>query len=443
MRSGRKAIGIVVLALSLLGQAAAFDLNVDVSQLENGLTVLICPDTTSPTASVFTFVNAGSRDEDRAGITGLAHVFEHMMFRGTPKYPSFVNAVTPLGAENNAWTETDYTAYFLNAEARFLEQMLEIESDRIQNLNFTNETFRTELGPVKEERRRGVADDAEGFLSVEHDRLAYTTHTYQHPVIGWEEDLEKYMTYEDGLQFKNRFYAPNNCVLVVTGNVDVGKTKELVNRFYAGWPRGEAYVPNILPEPRQTEERSMAFTWKDDETPPLLRIGYHIGSARDNLEDLAAMNLINQVLFGQSGRLTKRLRDELALVESVWGNADMRKDPSLTAISARLRRGASLNEVRDTIYGQLQRLTTELIPAAELDRARNNLRSEMIYRLDRPSRIAGSLGSYQLLAGNFRKMFELYDLYGSVTAEKIRSVALTVFAPTNRSVVTLVPKSGV
>src|SRR5690606_2483280 len=119
------------------------------------------------------------------------------------------------------------------------------------------------------------------------------------------------------------------------------------------------------------------------------------------------------------------------------------KDPSLTAISARLRRGASLNEVRDTVYSQLQRLTAELIPAAELDRARNNLRSEMIYRLDRPSRIAGSLGSYQLLAGSYRKMFELYDLYGSVTAEKVRSVALTVFAPTSRTIVTLVPKSGV
>ncbi len=444
MRPRMRGFVLLFLLLSLsLDRASAFDLSVDVSQLENGLTVLICPDTTAPTASVFTFVNAGSRDEDRPGITGLAHVFEHMMFRGTPRFPSFTNAVTPLGAENNAWTTNDYTAYFLNAEARFLEQMLEIEADRIRNLVFTNETFRTELGPVKEERRRGVADDADGFLSVELDRLAYTLHTYHHPVIGWEEDLEQNMTFEDGRQFKNRFYAPNNCILIITGNVDVEKTKELVSRFYSGWERGEAYASQVLPEPAQTEERMKAFTWKDDETPALLRMAFHTGAPGTDLETHAALNLINEVLFSKSGRLTTLLKNELALVESVSGDAELRKDPGLQVIAARMRRGVAIDEVRDSIYSQLNLLGKELIPEDELDRARNNLRAQMIYRLDRPSRIASSLGVYKVLTGNHRAMFELYDLYDTVTAEKIRSLAASLFRAENRTVVTLVPKSGV
>ncbi len=442
----RKCIEIFAILL-LLGvgilNAAGFDLAVDESKLDNGLTVLIAPDTTAATVSVFTFVNAGSRDEDRVGITGLAHVFEHMMFRGTEKFPSFSEVVSPLGAESNAWTTNDYTAYFLNAESRFLDKMLEIESDRIRNLIFTNETFRTELGPVKEERRRGVVDDPEGFLSVELERLAFTVHTYHHPVIGWEEDLEQNMTFEDGLQFKNRHYVPNNCVLVISGNVKIGEARKLVQNYYADWKPGEAYTSLVVTEPAQTAERIKNFAWKDDETPPLMRIAFHISTARSDFESLAALNLINEVLFSKSGRLTSLLKNELALVESVGGDAEMRKDPGLQVVATRLRRGANLAEVRDSIYNHLRQVGAQPISTEELDRARNNLRARMIYGLNSPSRIAGSVGINRLLTGNHRSMIELYNLYAAVTAEKIRSVAAETFTPANRTVVTLVPKSGI
>lgn len=423
--------------------AAGFDITVDESKLNNGLTVLIAPDSTAVTVSVFTFVNAGSRDEDRAGVTGLAHVFEHMMFRGTEKYPVFSDAVSPLGAETNAWTTNDYTAYFLNAESRFLDKMLDIESDRIRNLIFTNETFRTELGPVKEERRRGVVDDPEGFLSVELERLAYTIHTYHHPVIGWEEDLEQNMTSDDGLQFKNRHYVPNNCVLVISGNVAVDEARKAVEKYYGDWKPGEAYTSLVLPEPKQTEERVKNFTWKDDETSPLMRIAFHIPSANQDFESLAAMNLINEVLFSNSGRLTRQLQNDLTLVESISGDGEMRKDPSLAVISARLRKGASLAEVRDSVYSELRRISTTVISDEELDRARNNLRARMIYGLNSPSRIASSLGVNRVITGNYRALMQLFELYASVSPEKIRILASEVFIPTNRTVVTLVPKSGI
>jgi zinc protease len=434
--------GALLVLLAQAGLAAGLALNVDQSTLDNGLMVLICRDTTVPTVSVQTFVNAGSRDEDRPGITGLAHVFEHMMFRGTEKYPDYSNEIAPLGAENNAYTNDDYTCYFVNAEGRFLEKVLDLESDRFKNLNFTNETFRTELGPVKEERRRGMEDPGD-FLSIELFRLAFVAHTYQHPVIGWEEDLETKMTYEDGKQFKEHFYVPNNCVLVICGNVDVAKTRGLVQKYWGSWQRAEPYSPIITPEPRQSEEKTKAFTWKDDETVPMIQIGFHAPSARTNLEGVAALSMIGELLFSESGRLTRELRNNLAMVEGIWGGMEMRKDPSLFTITARVKKDYTLEQVRDSIYAQLEQLRNKLVTPEELDRVRNNLRADLVYNLDRPSRVAGSIGYSQLITGDWKNLMRLYDLYGSITAEKLHTAATETFDRLNRTVVTLVPKNGI
>jgi zinc protease len=434
--------GALIVLLAQAGIGAGLSLNVDQSTLDNGLTLLICRDTTAPTVSVQTFVNAGSRDEDRPGITGLAHVFEHMMFRGTEKYPDYSNEIAPLGAENNAYTNDDFTCYFVNAHASFLEKVLDLESDRFKNLNFTNETFRTELGPVKEERRRGMEDPGD-FLSIELFRLAYTAHTYQHPVIGWEEDLESKMTFEDGRQFKEHFYVPNNCYLVICGNIDIARAKNLAQKYWGGWQRAEPYSPIITTEPRQSEEKIKGFAWKDDETVPMIQVGYHAPSTRTDLESVAALNMIGELLFSESGRLTRKLRNDLSLVEGIWGGMDMRKDPSLFTVSARLKQGVTLEQVRDSIYTQLEQLKTKLVTPEELDRVRNNLRADMVYRLDRPSRIAGSIGYYQLITGDWKNVSRIYDLYGSITAEKLRTAATETFDNLNRTVVTLVPKSGI
>ncbi len=433
--------GVLLALLTQAGLAAGLALDVDQSQLDNGLKVLICRDTTVPTVSVQTFVNAGSRDEDRPGITGLAHVFEHMMFRGTEKYPNYSDVITPLGAENNAYTNNDFTCYFVNAQGKFLEKLLDIESDRFKNLGFTNEIFRTELGPVKEERRRGMENPME-LVDIELSRLAYTAHTYRHPVIGWEEDLETRMTFEDGMQFREHFYVPNNCVLVICGNVDVAKTKELAQKYWGGWQRAEPYAPIITPEPRQAEERTKNFVWKDSETLPTICIAFHAPSARDDLENVAALDMIGELLFSESGRLTRDLKNNLAMVEGIWGGIDVRKDPSLFTITARVRTGYTLEQVRDSIYAQLELLRKDLVAPEQLDRVRNNMRADLVYRLDRPARVASSLGSYQLITGDWRNLMRLYDLYDTTNAERLRTVATATFDDLNRTVVTLVPKSG-
>lgn len=433
---------LLILIMALAATAAAADFNIAVSKttLDNGLTVLISEDHTVPTVSVQTFVNAGSRDEDKPGVTGLAHVFEHMMFHGTKKYPSYTDAVAKLGAENNAYTNDDYTCYFINADARFLDQMLDIESDRIRNLDFTQEAFRTELGPVKEERRHGVEDDPNGYLDIELYEEAYRKHTYQHPVIGWEEDLEVNMTYQDGLDFKNHFYVPNNCYLVIVGNINQQDVLQLVNKYYASWPKAEPYVAKITPEPQQTEERIKNFIWKDDQISPLLLIGYHIPSIKSDLQSVAALEMIQQILFSGSGRLTRLLRNKMSLVESLRGDVNVRKDPGLFVVSARLRRGVELERVADSVYSQIALLTTQPVSTADMKRAVNNLRAQMVYRLDRPARVAGSIGFYQVIGGDYDMMTKLYDMYGQVTPEEIMAIAKQVFDQFNRTVVTLMPK---
>jgi predicted Zn-dependent peptidase len=434
------AAGIALLIL--VAGAAAADLKLDVAteQLENGLTVLTCVDTTVPTVSIQTFVNVGSRDEDRPGITGLAHVFEHMMFRGTERYPAYHDAVARFGAQNNAYTTEDYTCYFVNAAADFLEPILEIESDRIRNLRFTQELFRTELGPVKEERRAYVDDYPRGWLEVELYRLAFREHTYQHPVIGWEEDLEVNMTYEDGLEFKNRFYVPNNCVLVICGNFNRAHTINLVSRYYAGWQAAPPYEPEVQPEPAQDQERVRNYVWKDSQSSPLLMIGYHTGTDCSHLQRMAALQVINHVLFARSGRLTRLLDTKMSLVEAISAEVELKKDPGLFEITAKLVDEGDIEQVRDSILSQMSLLRDEAISPDELNRAGNNLRADMIYDLNRPAAVAGYLGFYKLVCGDWRILYQHYGVYETITVDAVQQAAAEVFADSNRTIVTLSPK---
>lgn len=430
-------IAVLLIAPTLVGQ---IQLPVQVDTLANGLTLITCPDATAPTISVQTFVNAGSRDEDRPGITGLAHVFEHMMFRGTSRYPDYNAAVARFGAQNNAYTTEDYTCYYVHAPAEFLDGVLDIEADRIRNLNFTKETFRTELGPVKEERRRGEEDNAGGWLGVEMLDLAYTKHTYKHPVIGSKEDLETNMTFEDGLQFKNHFYVPNNCILSVAGNFDRDSLRTLVDYYYGDWARGEPYTPHIEAEPPQEHERVKNYVWKDSQTSPLLDLAYHTGAPGKDLQRSAVLQMIARILTSRSGRLTRKLKDDLAWVQSVRADAQFSKDPGLFTIDARLSDGIDLQAVTDTILALLTKLSQDTVSTEEVDRARNSLRADMIYRLERPAGIAGSLGYYDLLTGDWQGLYQMYDVYGQVSPEQIMQIATEVFSENNRTLVTLMPK---
>ena len=426
--------------LSSSGESG-LDLKIEKTVLENGLTILTCEDHTVPTVSYQTFVNVGSRDEAKPGKTGLAHIFEHMMFRGTEKYPDYDQALGNYGPETNAWTGNDCTDYFVDVKAEYLENVIEVEADRIRNLIFNNETFRTELGPVKEERRRFQVDDPGGFLSEKFYELVYKEHTYHHPVIGWEEDLEKNIQVEDGLEFKRTFYSPGYCIISVAGNLDTDEVIKWIREYYGDW---EAQPPpniRIPKEPPQTAERVKDFVWKDSQISPRLLIGYHGPDISVETNDFAALKIISKVLFLRSGRLYRKLYQDLQLVDRIRGEMEENKDPGLFVISAHLKRGKTLDQVKSVILDEIDQLREGPVTETELQKAKNSLKADLLYRLNRPHAVAGTMGFLEAVGGDYNLIFKLQEKYQKITTEDVQEVASRVFSPTNRTVVTLMPKS--
>jgi zinc protease len=437
------AINSILLSLFHLPSSSGkseLDLKIEKTVLDNGLTVLTCEDHTVPTVSYQTFVNVGSRDEAKPGKTGLAHIFEHMMFRGTEKYPDYDQALGNYGPETNAWTGSDCTDYFVDIKAEYLEKVIEVEADRIRNLRFDNETFRTELGPIKEERRSGQVDDPNGFLWERFYELAYEKHTYHHPVIGWEEDLEKNIQVEDGLKFKRTFYSPGHCIISIAGKFDTGKAIEWIKGYYGDWQAQPPPNIEIPQEPPQTEERVRDFVWKDGQVSPKLLIGYHGPNMNVETNDFAALRIIGKILFLDSGRLTQKLYRDLQLVDRIRGEMEENKDPGLFVISADLKRGKSLDQVRSVILDEIEQLREKPVTDNELQKAKNSLRADLLYRLDRPHPVAGTMGFLEAVGGDYNLIFKLQEEYEQITAEDVREVASRVLPPTNRTVVTLMPR---
>ena len=439
----------IIMIMTLLGFAPSAPLHaseggvsLDVRKevLENGLTVLMSPDPQAHTASFMTFVNAGARDELKEGTTGLAHVFEHMMFRGTKKFPSYDEVLAPLGPEVNASTSKDMTVYFVNVPARALERAMEVEADRFQMMTFTNETFRTELGAVREERRRAYVDSPAGALYSRLYEKAFQLHTYHHPVIGWEEDLEKNMTYKDGLEFYRTYYAPNRAVLVAAGKFDPAWLMDQVRNRYGSWRRQPEPDGTVPGEPPQQEERRERIVWKDDQVSPKLMIGYHGPRFTLDTPDYCALDVISTLLFMRSQRLTKRLYTDLQLVEEISGGISGSKDPDLFIISASLKKGKSLEEVERIIDEELARLRDERVGERELAKAKNALAASTLYSLDRPYSVARTLGYHQIVGGDYRLFFEAEKRYQTVTDEEIQAAARRIFRRENRTVIELVPK---
>jgi len=430
----------LVFIASSVTHAGSINLNIQKTILDNGLTILTCEDHSVPTVSYLTFVNAGARDEVKPGITGLAHVFEHMMFRGTEKYPDYDKAVGSFGPETNAWTSEDGTVYFVNVKSEYLEKIIEVEADRIRNLRFDEQTFRTELGPVKEERRMGEVEDPDGFIWSEFVQIAYLKHPYHHPVVGFEEDLEKNIQLKDGLEFKNTFYSPGYAVVVVAGNFDTPQVMEWIKKYYADWQKQPPPDISIPPEPPQTEERVKEYTWKDSLVTPKLIIGYHGPKFDIMSDDFCALKLIGEILFLKSGRLNKKLYTDLQMVDHIGGQMQENKDPGMFTISTSLKKGKSLPEVKSIIFEEIEKLKKEKVSVEELTKAKNSVKAEMFYRLNRSFSVAATIGHYQLIGGDYNLLFQAEERFNSITPEIIQKVAEKIFTSTNRTVITLVPK---
>ena len=438
------ALGAGVSVAPAAGQdrADVFPFPVTTFELENGLKVVAIDYDSPGVIAYYTVVRTGSRNEVEPGFSGYAHFFEHMMFRGTEKYPTEAyNAVVKrIGADSNAFTTSDWTTYYIVASSDALDTIMDLESDRFRNLQYSEDDFRTEAGAILGEYNLNFSNPVSLLRERLHD-LAYTTHPYQHTTIGLLEDVQDMPNHYDySLQFYDRYYRPENCIVVVVGDFDQAELERLAEAYYGGWERGD-FEPEIPPEPAQTEARSARVTWPNP-TLPFLMMGYHAPAFSDERIDMPALDVLSQLLFSETSPLFRKLYLEEQVVDALQGGALDSRDPPLFTIIARITDSTRIEYVRDAIIDEIERLKTESVEEAMLAATKSHMRYGFAMGLDNPGGIAQTLGHYLQLTEDPATVNRVYELYDAVSPDDVRMVANAYFADINRTVVILTQEEG-
>lgn len=406
--------------------------------LANGLKIIVWPDHDIPNANYYTFYKVGSRNE-RAGITGLAHFFEHMMFNGTTrrKPGEFDRTMEAAGGSNNASTSNDLTIYTDWFPASALEAIFDLEGDRMANLSFDPKVVESERGVVYSERRSSVDNDNMGTLMEQMQATAYVAHPYQIPTIGWPSDIERWKI-EDLKQFFKTYYAPNNAVLVVAGDVEPARVFALADQYLAALPRQAEPTPVTTVEPEQLGERRIVVE-RSDAQSPIVAYAFHSGIGAGS-KDYPALELLTTILAqGQSSRLHQRLveREQAAVGAGAFAEAGF--DPGLLWVYAMLPPGGDMAKVETLLDDELARIARDGVTAAELDKARNLKLAEFWRGMATINGKARALGSAEVFEGDYRKAFEEPADFEAVTAPQIKALAAKILRKQNRTTGLLQP----
>lgn len=412
--------------------------SIEESTLSNGLTVLAVDRRQSPTATLQLWYRVGSRNE-RPGLTGVSHIFEHLMFKGTARHPKgeFDRILQDNGMTNNAFTSHDFTAYYEVMAADRLEIAMELESDRMQGLLLDPEEFRSELSVIREERRQTREDPPYGLLNEAVEAAVFTAHPYHWPIIGWMTDLET-ITVEDVSRYYRDYYRPNNAVLIVVGDVRPERARELAERYFGRIERGPEIPPVRIREPRQLGERTLTVR-KPVQLPGLL-MAYR--APESTAFETRVLNLIESVLFhGRSSRLYQRLVYREQLATEVGGGIHFRKDPSIFTVRATARPGIEIERVRGAIDEVLVGLQTEPIPDAELAKALRAIESDFVFSQESNYELAQNLGAEECRS-SWRDYERYLEDHLRITPDDVLRVARLAFAPETRTLGWLVPDAN-
>jgi len=448
MRRGVACLGIALLCIAPSGIAtaaapamsfAATGAAIQSRTLDNGLTVIVWPDHNIPSVALFNWVHVGSRNEG-TGTTGLAHFFEHMMFNGTSNHAhgEFNRLIESNGGSDNAFTSQDVTVYQDWFPRSTLELVLQLESDRLANLAFAPPVVEKEREVVYSERRLRVEDSNPSFLSEQVQATAFVAHPYRIPTIGWPSDIKAW-TLADLQNFYHAWYAPNNCTLVLVGDVEPAQVFALVEKYYGAIPRGPATSPVRTVEPEQTGERRLVIERNGQN--PLLQMAWHAIAADD--PRAPALNLLQSILTGgDASRLHRSLVEvhKLAVqVDSGWSEGF---DPNLYSIYATLPEGGSSSEFEQALNAEIAQLLDKGVTDAELSRAKRQVAATFWRGVSTIDGKAQLLGEYAVMHGDYRKLFAAPDAYERVSAADVLAIAREVFKPAHRTVGVLVPRAA-
>lgn len=415
------------------------ELTVKKYRLGNGLKVLFLRDPSAPVFACHTWMDVGSRNE-REGRTGLAHLFEHLLFKETKNLEDgeFDKLMEERGAATNAATYVDWTYYHQALKTEHLDFVLGLEADRMQNMILSDEQLRTEREVVKNERLLRTENDPEGAMNEAMFETAYTAHSYRWPVIGRKADLDA-IDLSDCMAFYSTYYAPNNATLVLVGDLDEKKTMALVQKHYG--PLAASKLPELsLPEePPQRGERRV--TLEKPIAADLVLVGYHI--PRYTHPDLPALEVLSTVLFdGPSSRVERRLVGDTQLCTRAESWVANTRDPGLWEMLLALREGVPAWKAEALLYEELERVQDEWVEPAELDKAKAKLESGFLRSLRDVDSKAYHLGFHEVTAGDFKVAGQVLDRWRRVSRQDLRDVAGRYLGREGRTVVHAVPQAA-
>ncbi|HTL13055.1 MAG TPA: pitrilysin family protein [Bdellovibrionota bacterium] len=414
-------------------------LQIQKTTLPNGLKLLVVEDHSSPTFAYQTWFKVGSRDEVPK-FTGLAHLFEHLMFKATKNHPEgdLDRILGEAGVEDkNAFTTNDHTAYHESMPKNGLELVMSIESDRMVNLVVDDKTFKTEREVVQNERRYRDENNPVGIMYRNLFELSFKKSTYRWPVIGYEEDLNR-MKASDAAAFYKAHYRPSNATVVVVGDVDGAEVLKLANKYYGPISNEGAVAPaKAIPEPAPLEVRRKRLTLGLQAEKVMVAFRAPPGDS----PDVPALNVLEAILTdGNASRLRMALVEKGVATSIGSGSFDMR-DPSVFLFFADLQKGKSSKAAEEAILKELQRLGTERVGDAELERAKNLVRFDFYSGLQGNDSKAEFIARYETDFGSYKLGLDHMDAVAQVTPDDLLRVAKAYFNPSSRMVITGVPKS--
>ena len=406
-------------------------------ELDNGLKVMIVKTDYPDLVSVQIPVSTGSRNEVEDGKTGFAHFFEHMMFKGSKKYPQAVysDIFKNAGVDNGAYTTNDYTNYHLDFSKEHLDKVLEIQADHFKDLTYTSAQFKTEALTVKGEYLKNNASPTRKLLSAVRNE-AFDTHTYKHTTMGFFKDIEAMPEQEAyGKTFFNRFYKPEYVSLVIVGDIDPVKTMAMVKKHWGNWDKGtfDSVVPQ---EPAQLAPR-YKHEINEGLTGHWLLVSFKGSDWQPAKKDRAALDLISDIYFSSNSELYQELIVEKQLASQMFAFGPETKDVGLRHVFVKVDDAKNLSVVRDAINNTYAKARTELVDETKLNNLKANIKYSFVNRLDSSEAIAGTLARYMHFDRNPEMLNQLYQSIDGITANDIKVMANKYFIDNNRTTVTM------
>lgn len=429
-----------LLAIDPAARAATRPTRLDytMATLANGMQVVFLEDHSTPIVHAEIWYHVGSKNE-KAGRTGFAHLFEHMMFKGSKNvepegHPSWISSI---GGQSNAYTTEDATVFWETVPAQYLPLALWLEADRLATLRIDEDVFRTEREVVKEERRMRIDNQPYGRLNELIYDQAFTVHPYKHPTIGSMKDLEA-AAIGDVRDFFRTYYVPNNATLVLVGDFNTKEAQDLVTKYLGRVPKSDRPVPRDIPqEPPQTKERRVRL---EESWPlPAVVVAHHI--TYDGNPDSYPLHIASKVLSdGQSSRIYRKLVYEKQLALAAFGGGNIIEDPNLFYAVAIVQPGHTTEETITALIAELDELRNQSISTAELQQAKNQFARDYIFSRESNKDKASQLGHAVVIHNDVKTADGEFDIFMNITQADVQRVARKYFTPENRLIITIMPK---